>query len=79
MVDDELAKNRRIQKQAENVYSKQCLYCGKSFLGKGKDIFGICPECEQEKYCDNCGQEIDYYEYMDNNGLCDECAYEDEL
>lgn len=60
----------------ENIYSKHCLYCGKEYIGKNKDPFGICPQCEQEKYCDRCGQEINYYEYMANCGLCEECAEE---
>lgn len=83
MINDELAKNRRKMKQAENYYNKTCMYCGKSFVGKNKDQFGICPDCEQEKYCDRCCQEISYVEYMTNGGLCDECAdeieYENEI
>lgn len=60
----------------ENIYTKQCRYCGKTFVGKNKDPFGVCPDCEQERYCDRCCQEIDYYEYMTNGGLCNECAEE---
>lgn len=79
MIDDYEAKLRRKQKQEENTYSKHCLYCGKEFIGKNKDPFGICPECETEKYCDRCCQEISYYEYMTNSGLCNECADEIEF
>lgn len=76
MIDDEMAKNIRKQKQVENIYEKQCMYCNKTFLGKGNSLFGICPECETEKYCDRCCQEVSYIEYMANSGLCDECAEE---
>lgn len=55
-------------------FEKRCRYCGKTFLGKGEAPYGICPDCEQEKYCDRCCQEISYHEYMGNGGLCDECA-----
>ena len=26
-------------------------------------------------YCNSCGRQIDYYEYMKNNGICDNCRY----
>jgi hypothetical protein len=36
-------------------------------------------EEEEENYsCDNCGNEIDAYEYNGNGGLCDSCANEEE-
>lgn len=60
----------------ENTYNKTCIYCGKTYIGKNKDPFGVCSECEEEKYCDRCCQEIGYYEYMSNGGLCNECAEE---
>lgn len=60
----------------ENIYNKTCLYCGKTFIGKNKDQFGVCPDCATEKYCDRCAQEISYVEYMSNGGLCDDCAEE---
>lgn len=60
----------------ENIYDKTCMYCGKTFTGKNKDPFGVCPDCATEKYCDRCCQEISYVEYMTNAGLCDECAEE---
>lgn len=74
MIDDKEAKLRRNLKLEENIYTKQCIYCGKTFIGKNKDPFGICQDCETEKYCDRCCQEITYYEYMTNGGLCNECA-----
>jgi len=63
----------------ENYYTKQCMYCGQTFVGKNSDPFGVCSQCEEEKYCDRCCQEIGYYEYMSNNGLCNECAEEIEF
>lgn len=74
MIDDKEAKLRRNLKLEENIYTKQCIYCGKTFIGKNKDPFGICQDCETEKYCDRCCHEITYYEYMTNGGLCNECA-----
>ena len=64
------------RKFEENIYDKTCLYCGKTFIGKNSDQFGVCPDCESEKYCDRCCQEISYVEYMSNAGLCDDCAEE---
>ena len=41
-------------------FEKRCRYCGKTFLGKGEAPYGICPDCEQEKYCDRCIYEMLY-------------------
>lgn len=30
----------------ENIYTKQCLKCDKIYIGKNKDLYGICQECE---------------------------------
>lgn len=65
-----------IKKFEENIYNKTCMYCGKTFIGKNKDPFGVCPDCATEKYCDRCCQEISYVEYMTNAGLCEDCAEE---
>lgn len=32
----------------ENIYTKQCLECGKTYTGKNKDLYGICPDCEEK-------------------------------
>lgn len=26
-------------------------------------------------YCTNCNRQLDYYEYLRNDGLCDNCRY----
>lgn len=65
-----------IKKFEEDIYNKTCMYCGKTFIGKNKDPFGVCPDCATEKYCDRCCQEISYVEYMTNAGLCEDCAEE---
>lgn len=26
-------------------------------------------------YCANCNRQLDYYEYLRNDGLCDNCRY----
>lgn len=74
MIDDKIAKNRRKQQQKENIYDKYCIICHKPFASKGKEPVGTCPDCSKERYCDRCCQEISYYEYMTNGGLCNECA-----
>lgn len=49
MIDDDLAKERQLQKQTENTYIKMCTICRNTFIGKNKDLFGICPECQLEQ------------------------------
>lgn len=33
----------------ENIYTKECLVCGQLFVGVGKEWFGLCPKCKEEK------------------------------
>lgn len=33
----------------ENVYNKLCLSCGKTFIGKGQDVYGLCQDCKNNQ------------------------------
>lgn len=32
----------------ENIYGKQCLKCGKVYVGIGKGWFGLCDKCNDK-------------------------------
>lgn len=65
----------------DTKYTSKCIECGKEYQNMHNVPFGMCPDCLENhmEYCDRCCQEITYYEYMENCGLCDECAEEIEF
>lgn len=62
--------------KSKSLYDTKCIECGKIYQTNYKTPCGVCPECEQkhEYFCNNCGQQIDYWEYNNNYcGFCDDC------
>ncbi len=64
----------------DNTYNAKCIKCGKTYKSRGKAPVGECPEClsKEERFCNRCGQPIDYWEYESNvEGYCEECWEEE--
>ena len=34
---------------------------------------------DKKYHCRNCGAEISLQQYLENDGLCDECAFDEEI